>query len=83
MGFPDLKKSDLKDPRRRRDWVETLLTQETALFSAGLLLEELESLETQIERIHMISSGVSFSLIPENLFPGSQSPVLAISQLLH
>ncbi len=52
MGFPDLKKSDLKDPRKRRDWVETLLAEEIALFSAGLLLEELESLESQMERIH-------------------------------
>lgn len=52
QGFPDLKKSDLKDPELRKAWIDTYLTDPSALFSANLLNEELESIEAHSEEIH-------------------------------
>lgn len=52
QGFPDLVKSDLKNPTLRRAWINTILTDTKALFCANLLVEELESLESQTARIH-------------------------------
>ena len=52
QGHPDLKKSDLKDPKLRRIHAENLLRDETALFSAVLLTDMLDFLELQIEAIH-------------------------------
>ncbi len=52
QGYPDLKKSDLKNPQYRRDYAEILLDNETSHFTAVLLTDLLDSLELQIEAIH-------------------------------
>jgi transposase len=52
QGYPDLKKSDLKDPQSRRDYAEILLDNETAHFAAVMLADQLDSIELQLEAIH-------------------------------
>jgi len=52
QGYPDLKKSDLKNPETRRRWIDEFLTDETARFSAFLLADQIDSFEIQLECIH-------------------------------
>lgn len=52
MGYPDLKKSDLKNPIKRQSWVDKLLKEDLALFSANLLVHNIEVVESQKELIH-------------------------------
>lgn len=52
MGYPDLKKSDLKNPEKRQYWVDKLLKEELAFFSANLLVHNIEIVESQKEQIH-------------------------------
>ena len=52
QGFPDLKKSDLKNPDARRRWIDQLLSDEAAMYSATLLADQIDFYEIQMESIH-------------------------------
>ncbi|MGD1821296.1 MAG: IS110 family transposase [Pleomorphochaeta sp.] len=52
MGYPDLKKSDLKNPEKRQSCVDELLKEDLAIFSANLLVRNIEVVESQKEQIH-------------------------------
>lgn len=52
QGYPDLKKSDLKNPETRRLYASKLLDNESATYSAEILMDFLDFTELQIESIH-------------------------------
>lgn len=61
MGYPDLKKSDLKNPIKRQSWVDKLLKEDLAIFSANLLVHNIEIVESQKEQIHEQIRGILLS----------------------
>ena len=52
QGYPELKKSDLKNPETRRSYADRLLGNESAVYSAEILMDNLDFMELQIESIH-------------------------------
>lgn len=52
QGYPDLKKSDLKNSETRRLYASKLLDNESATYSAEILMDFLDFTELQIESIH-------------------------------